>query len=243
MNFTFNDKQSELLYVEDGFVIPSFPKEVQYHSASHSDYRIRQRGIFVPIEFEVPFVLRNKRDTLHRDDVIEEVTNLFYSDGPNWFSLKDSKWKVYGEFTGPFEVPKRIDTFTEITLRFVSSYAYKFAKEDKIQSGSSISIKTKSQVPTVPFIELTNVNTNDLQISITGSDFYRLRLSTGSATKLPAKITIDIENEDIYETNSKVSIIKNLHIDSTFEEFKIKNGDVVVTNNGTMKITYKELML
>ena len=82
-----------------------------------------------------------------------------------------------------------------------------------------------------------------MQISISGDIFRRIRL-TG---ELPSKITIDIENERIYETNSGLNMMKLLRFDSAFEDFKIKNSDVVVVTNASdsaqAKLIYKELLL
>src|SRR5699024_6787462 len=102
---------------------------------------------------------------------------------------------------------------------------------------------SKTQIPTVPLIELQGLSGNDVQISIRGDSFRSIRL-TGN---LPSQLTIDIENERIYEPNDGFNCMNLLRIDSAFVDFKIKNGDdVVLTNagsNASAKLTYKELLL
>ena len=98
-------------------------------------------------------------------------------------------------------------------------------------------------MPTIPLIELTGLTGTDVQISISGDSFRRIRL-TGN---IPSKLTIDIENEEIYETNSGLNRINLLRYDSAFEDFRIKDRDVVVLTNASetakAKLTYKELLL
>ena len=238
MNFKFNNQTSDYLQVEDSFEIPVFPYEVDFHETEHSNTRIKKRGTFKPLEFDVPFNLYNNQNKTDRDTVLREVTKLL-SSGVGWFSLDDADWQMYGQFTGPFYVPKHINVFTVITLKFVSPYSFKFSKTETVLTGSTITIPSTSFVPITPYIELTELTSNDVQVSVTGDEFRRIRLSG----TVPALLTIDIPNERIYETNSKVDRINLLHLDSSFEDFKVKSGDVIVTNNGTMKIKYRELML
>src|SRR5699024_1188407 len=106
-----------------------------------------------------------------------------------------------------------------------------------------VTIKSRTQIPTIPLIKLRGLSGKDVQVSISGDSFKRIRLSGN----LPSNLTIDIENEKIYETNSGLNRINLLRIDSAFEDFRIENNDVVVlTNSGSnaeLELTYKELML
>ena len=128
----------------------------------------------------------------------------------------------------------------------VISHSLLVTKTDgrKVQTAAkTITINTKSQLPTTPLIELTGLTGTDVQISITGDAFRRIRL-TGS---IPSQLTIDIENEQIYETSTGLNRINLLRYDSAFEDFKIKDKDVVVLTNANetakAKLTYKELLL
>ena len=244
MNFTFDGKKDDLIFIEDGFVFPSMSKQVQYGDSSHSDYRIKRRSTRMPFTFSVPIVVTNKQNTISRDEMNKRIINLFYSDEPKRFKVKDSNWYFIGEFNGPFELPPIINGFTQIDLEFTSQYSVKFYDVEKVQTASkSVTISTKTQLPTIPLIELSNLTGTDVQISISGDSFRRIRL-TG---KIPSKLTIDIENEKIYETNSGLNRINLLRYDSAFEDFRIKDKDVVVLTNSSetakAKLTYKELLL
>src|SRR5699024_5894092 len=125
-----------------------------------------------------------------------------------------------------------------------STYPYKFYDVEKTQiANKTVTINSKTQLPTIPLIELINLTGNDVQISISGNSFRRIRLSGDS----PRLLAIDIENEKIYELNSELNMMKFLRYDSAFEDFKIKNNDVVVLTNASdtaqAKLTYKELLL
>ena len=244
MNFTFDGKKDDLIFIEDGFVFPSMSKQVQYGDSSHSDYRIKRRSTRMPFTFSVPIVVTNKQNTISRDEMNKRIINLFYSDEPKRFKVKDSNWHFIGEFNGPFELPPIINGFTQIDLEFTSQYSVKFYDVEKVQTAAkSVSISSKTQLPTIPLIELTGLTGTDVQISISGDSFRRIRL-TGN---IPSKLTIDIENEKIYETNSGLNRINLLRYDSAFEDFKIKDKDVVVLTNASetakAKLTYKELLL
>lgn len=229
---------------DKGFTIPSFTKESSYHDTSHSNYKIRQRQRLTPLEFNVPFRIYNKNNALTMEQVIRRVNAFFYTESPARFKIPDTNYYFIGEFDGPIELEFNMNVINYIDLKFKSSYPYKFYDEEKTQiANKTVTINSKTQLSTIPFIELSGLTGNDVQISISGDSFRRIRL-TG---ELPSKITIDIENERIYETNSGLNMMKLLRYDSAFEDFKIKNGDVVVlTNAGSAvqaKLTYKELLL
>lgn len=244
MNFSFDGQTDNLIFIEDGFTFPSMSKQVKYGDSSHSDYRIKRRSTRVPFTFSVPLIVMNKQNTMSRDELNQRIINLLYSNEPKRFKVRDSNWYFIGEFNGPFELPPKINSFTQIEVEFTSSYSVKFSDTEKVQTAAkTVTINTKSQLPTIPLIELTGLTGTDVQISITGDAFRRIRL-TGN---IPARLTIDIENEEIYETNSGLNRVNLLRYDSAFEDFRIKNGDVVVlTNageNAQAKLTYKELLL
>lgn len=244
MNFSFDGKKDELIFIEDGFTFPSMSKQVQYGDSSHSDYRTKRRSTRVPFTFSIPLIVKNKQNTISRDELNQRIINLLYSDLPKRFKVRDSDWHFIGDFNGPFELPPKINSFTKIEVEFTSSYSVKFSDAVKVQTAAkTVTINTKSQLPMIPLIELTGLTGDDVQISISGDSFRRIRL-TGA---IPAQLTIDIENEEIYETNSGLNRVNLLRYDSAFEDFRIKNGDVVVlTNTGAnaqAKLTYKELLL
>lgn len=240
--FSYGGKSDDLIFVEDGFTFPSMSKQVQYGSTSHASYRQRKRSILEPFAFSIPIMAFRKGVT--RQELNERLNMLLYSEGPRILKFEDTNWYMIGEFNGPYEIPNTINGLTSFEIEFTSQYSVKFYDMEKVQTASkTVTINTKSQLPTVPLIELTGLTGNDVQISISGDTFRRIRL-TGS---IPARLTIDIENEDIYETNSGINMMKLLRYDSAFEDFRIKNGDVVVlTNTGAnaqAKLTYKELLL
>ena len=244
MNFTFDGKKDDLIFIEDGFVFPSMSKQVQYSDSSHSDYRIKRRSTRVPFTFSIPLIVTNKQNTISRDELNKRIIDLLYSDLPKKFKVRDSDWHFIGEFNGPFELPPIINGFTQIELEFTSQYSVKFYDEEKVQKAAkTVTINTKSQLPTIPLIELTGLTGTDVQVSISGDEFRRIRL-TGN---IPSQLTIDIENEEIYETNSGLNRINLLRYDSAFEDFRIKDKDVVVLTNASetaqAKLTYKELLL
>lgn len=244
MNFTFDGKKDDLIFIEDGFVFPSMSKQVQYSDSSHSDYRIKRRSSRVPFTFSLPLIVTNKQNTISRDELNKRIIDLLYSDTPERFKVRDSDWHFIGEFNGPFELPPIINGFTQIEVDFTSQYSVKFYDKEKVQTASkTVTISTKSQLPTIPLIELTGLTGTDVQVSISGDSFRRIRL-TGN---IPARLTIDIENEEIYETNSGLNRINLLRYDSAFEDFRIKDKDVVVLTNASetakAKLTYKELLL
>lgn len=244
MNFTFDGKKDDLIFIEDGFVFPSMSKQVQYSDSSHSDYRIKRRSTRVPFTFSVPLIVTNKQNTISRDELNKRIVDLLYSDTPKRFKVRDSDWHFIGEFNGPFELPPIINGFTQIEIDFTSQYSVKFYDEEKVRTASkTVTISTKSQLPTIPLIELTGLTGTDVQISIEGDSFRQIRL-TGN---IPAQLTIDIENERIYETSTGLNRINLLRYDSAFEDFVIKNRDVVVLTNASetakAKLTYKELLL
>lgn len=244
MNFTFDGKKDDLIFIEDGFVFPSMSKQVQYNDSSHSDYRIKRRSTRTPFTFSVPLVVMNKQNTISRDELNKRIIDLLYSDEPKKFKVRDSDWYFIGEFNGPFELPPIINGFTQIDLEFTSQYSVKFYDVEKVQTASkTITISTKSQLPTIPLIELTGLTGTDVQISVSGDSFRRIRL-TGN---IPSQLTIDIENERIYETSTGLNRINLLRYDSSFEDFRIKDKDVVVLTNASetakAKLTYKELLL
>lgn len=244
MNFKFDGKEDDLIFIKDGFTFPSMSKQVQYYPSEHSSFRRRQRDTREPFSFSVPFIVRNKQNKLTREEVNKRVSDLLYSETPKKFKVKDSTWHFIGEFNGPFELPPIINGFTEIEIDFTSQYSVKFYDTDKVQTAEkTVTINTKSQLPTIPLIELTGLTGTDVQISISGDSFRRIRL-TGN---IPAQLTIDIENESIYETSTGLNRINLLRYDSAFEDFRIKNRDVVVLTNASetakAKLTYKELLL
>ena len=244
MNFTFDGKKDDLIFIEDGFVFPSMSKQVQYNDSSHSDYRIKRRSTRMPFTFSVSLVVTNKQNTISRDELNKRIIDLLYSDEPKKFKVRDSDWYFIGEFNGPYELPPIINGFTQIELEFTSQYSVKFYDVEKVQTAAkTITISTKSQLPTIPLIELTGLTGTDVQISISGDAFRRIRL-TGN---IPAQLTIDIENERIYETSTGLNRTNLLRYDSAFEDFRIKNKDVVVLTNASAtakaKLTYKELLL
>lgn len=244
MNIEFNGKTNELVYVEESFVFPSMSKKVQYYPSEHSSFRRRQRSIREPFSFSIPLVIRNKQNTLSVDEVMSVVNKFLYSDGPKKLKLKGDNWYVLGEFNGPYDLPRRIDSFVNIELEFTSQYSVKFYDVEKVQTAAkTVTINSKTQLPTIPLIELTGLTGTDVQVSISGDSFRRIRL-TGD---IPSQLTIDIENEEIYETNSGLNRINLLRYDSAFEDFKIKDKDVVVLTNASetakAKLTYKELLL
>ena len=244
MNFTFDGKKDDLIFIEDGFVFPSMSKQVQYNDSSHSDYRIKRRSTRMPFTFSVSLVVTNKQNTISRDELNKRIIDLLYSDEPKKFKVRDSDWYFIGEFNGPYELPPIINGFTQIELEFTSQYSVKFYDVEKVQTAAkTITISTKSQLPTIPLIELTGLTGTDVQISISGDSFRRIRL-TGN---IPAQLTIDIENERIYETSTGLNRTNLLRYDSAFEDFRIKNKDVVVLTNASAtakaKLTYKELLL
>ena len=242
--FSFNGKSDDLIFIEDGFTFPSMSKQVQYHDSTHSDYRRRRRATRVPFSFSLPiFAFRKGID---RQELNERLNNLLYSDGPAKLEIEDLNWYLIGEFNGPYEMPNTVNGLTSFELEFTSAYSHKFYDTERTQTTGTtkrVAINSKTQIPTAPLIKLTGLSGNDVQVSISGDSFRRIRLSGN----LPANLTIDIENETIYETNSGVNRLNLLRIDSAFEDFKIKNGDVVVlTNagsNASAKLTYKELLL
>ena len=185
------------------------------------------------------------RSGIDRQELNERLNDLLYSDGPAKLEIEGLNWYLIGEFNGPYEMPNIVNGLTSFELEFTSEYSHKFYDSERTQTTSNkrVTISTRTQIPTVPLIELTGLSGNDVQVSISGDSFRRIRLSGN----LPANLTIDIQNETIYETNSGVNRLNLLRIDSAFEDFKIKNGDVVVlTNagsNASAKLTYKELLL
>ena len=251
MNFSFDGKQDRLILIRDGFEFPSMSEQVQYYESEHSNRRRERRSTRVPFSFAVPITILNDRNKLTRDEVMNRVNQMFYSDGPKKFKVKDSDWHFIGRFNGPYMLPNKINVFHEAEAEFVSEYSHKFYDTERTQTTSNkrVTISTRTQIPTVPLIELTGLSGDDVQVK-------RSRLLPNGETEsegirlsgnLPSNITIDIENETIYETNSGVDRLNLLRIDSAFEDFKIKNGDVVVLTNAndtaSAKLTYKELLL
>lgn len=244
MNFTFDNRQDSLFVLREGFSFPSFTSSTQYSSTSHSDFRRRIRSTLQPYEFDVPLIVLTDEGRVSRDKIIERLNNLLYSTGPNKFKIEDTNWYFIGEFNGPYFLPPYFNKFSQVDVQFSSQYPYKFYDDEKVQTAAkTVTISTKSQLPTIPLIELTGLTGTDVQISISGDSFRRIRL-TGD---IPGQLTIDIENERIYETNSGLNRINLLRYDSAFEDFRIKNQDVVVLTNASetakAKLTYKELLL
>lgn len=244
MQLTYAGKTDEIIGVEEGYTFPSMSKKVTYSDTSHASYRKRKRSILDPFSFFVPIMLFNRSNQIGAGELNERINKLLYSKGPEILKLEGVNWYVIGEFNGPFDFTHQIYNLTSLEVEFTSSYPYKFYDGERIQTADkSVTISTKTQIPTTPLIELTGLTGNDVQISISGDSFRRIRL-TGN---LPSNLTIDIENEKIYETNSGVNRINLLRIDSAFEDFRIEHGDVVVlTNAGSnarARLTYKELLL
>ena len=240
--FSFAGKTDSLIFIEDGFTFPSMSKIVQYRNTSHASYRKRTRSILEPLTISIPIMAFRRNVT--RQELNERLSQLLYSESPRVLRIEGVDWYVIGEFNGPYEIPNTINGLTSFEIDFTSTYPYKFYDVEKTQiSNKTVTINSKTQLPTVPLIELSSLTGNDVQISISGDSFRRIRL-TG---ELPSKITIDIENERIYETNSGLNMMKLLRFDSAFEDFKIKDSDVVVLTNASdtaqAKLTYKELLL
>ena len=240
--FSFAGKTDSLIFIEDGFTFPSMSKIVQYRNTSHASYRKRTRSILEPLTISIPIMAFRRNVT--RQELNERLSQLLYSESPRVLRIEGVDWYVIGEFNGPYEIPNTINGLTSFEIDFTSTYPYKFYDVEKTQiANKTVTINSKTQLPTIPLIELSNLTGNDVQISISGDSFRRIRL-TG---ELPSKITIDIENERIYETNSGLNMMKLLRYDSAFEDFKIKNNDVVVVTNASdtaqAKLTYKELLL
>ena len=240
--FSFAGKTDSLIFIEDGFTFPSMSKIVQYRNTSHASYRKRTRSILEPLTISIPIMAFRRNVT--RQELNERLSQLLYSESPRVLRIEGVDWYVIGEFNGPYEIPNTINGLTSFEIDFTSTYPYKFYDVEKTQiANKTVTINSKTQLPTIPLIELSSLTGNDVQISISGDSFRRIRL-TG---ELPSKITIDIENERIYETNSGLNMMKLLRYDSTFEDFKIKNNDVVVVTNASdtaqAKLIYKELLL
>lgn len=244
MNFSYNGKTDDLFAIQEGFVFPSFTKNVQYRETTHSNLRNRIRHIYQPFDFEVPIILTTDNNRITRDEVTDRLNRLLMADGPSRFEPEDTDWYFLGEFGGPYYIPPFFDKFTEIQLQFSSRYSHKFYDIERTQTANkTVTINTKSQLPVTPLIELTGLTGDDVQVSISGDSFRRIRL-TGN---LPSNLTIDIPNERIYETNSGLDRLNLLRFDSAFEDFRIEDSDVVVlTNSGEnaqARLTYKELLL
>lgn len=247
MNIQFDGKTEDLIFIEDGFTFPSMSRIVQYHDNTHSNYRRRRRSVREPFSFSVPLIILNDGNELSRDEVNERVSEFLFSDGPKVMKIKDSNWHFIGEFNGPYELPNWINVFTKIEVEFTSQYSHKFydGERTQITSDKRVTIETKSQIPTIPLIELTGLSGNDVQISNSKKDgsFKRIRL-TGT---LPDGITIDPQRETIFTTSTGTERLDLLRIDSNFEDFTLEDGDVItLTNAGetaSAKLTYKELML
>lgn len=240
--FTYGGKSDSLIFVEDGFTFPSMSKQVQYGTTSHTSYRQRKRSILEPFTFSIPIMAFRKGVT--RQALNERLNNLLYSEEPKLLKFEDTNWYLIGEFNGPYEIPNTINGLTSFEIEFTSQYSVKFYDEEKVQTAAkSITVNTKTQMPTIPLIELTGLTGTDVQISITGDAFRRIRL-TGN---IPSQLTIDIENERIYETSTGLNRVNLLRYDSAFEDFRIKDKDVVVLTNASgtakAKLTYKELLL
>lgn len=241
MNFQFNNKIDELFVIREGFTFPSMSKTVEYHSTTHSSIRRKKHSKLTPYTLEIPLIVLNRRNTIPKDEVVARLNELLYSQGPKILNIEDTDWYLVGEFEGPYLLPPYFDSFSTVDVQFSSEYPYKFYNSERIQEGSTITIDTKSQLPTLPLVELTGLTGDDVQISNSKADgsFKRIRLS-GS---LPAGITIDPENETLYRTDTGDERLDLLRIDSNFEDFTLEDGDVVTVNQGSAKITYKELML
>jgi phage-related protein len=240
--FSFAGKTDSLIFIEDGFTFPSMSKIVQYRNTSHASYRKRTRSILEPLTISIPIMAFRRNVT--RQELNGRLSQLLYSESPRVLSIEDVDWYVIGEFNGPYEIPNTINGLTSFEIDFTSTYPYKFYDEERTQiANKTVIIKSKTQLPTTPLIELSNLTGSDVQISISGDSFRRIRLSGD----LPSLLTIDIENEKIYETNSGLNMMKLLRFDSAFEDFKIKNNDVVVVTNASdtaqAKLIYKELLL
>ncbi len=240
--FSYGGKTDDLIFIEDGFTFPSMSKEVQYRDTEHASYKRRVRSRLNALSFSIPIFAFIRGVT--RQELNERLNNLLYSEGPQILKIEGLNWYMIGEFNGPYEIPNTINYMTSFEISFTSSYPYKFYDGQRIQTANkTVTINTKSQLPVTPLIELTGLTGNDVQISISGDSFRRIRL-TG---KIPSNLTIDIPNERIFETNSGLDRLNLLRFDSAFEDFKIEDRDVVVLDNaGTnaqAKITYKELLL
>ena len=243
--FSYGGKSDELIFVEDGFTFPSMSKLVQYHDNTHSSYRQRRRSIREPFSFSLPIMVFKKNAS--RQELNERLNNLLNSKGPQVLEFEDVDWYLIGEFNGPYEIPNTINYMTSFEMEFTSSYSHKFYDGEQVvrTSDKRAKISTKSQLPTIPLIELTGLSGNDVQISNSKHDgtFKRIRLSGN----LPAGLTIDPQNETIYTTSTGTERLDLLRIDSDFEDFTLENLDVVVLTNesdtAAAKLTYKELML
>ena len=240
--FSFAGKTDSLIFIEDGFTFPSMSKIVQYRNTSHASYRKRTRSILEPLTISIPIMAFRRNVT--RQELNERLSQLLYSESPRVLRIEGVDWYVIGEFNGPYEIPNTINGLTSFEIDFTSTYPHKFYDVERTQTANkTVIINSKTQLPTIPLIELSNLTGNDVQISISGDNFRRIRL-TGN---LPSLITIDIENERIYETDSGLNMMKLLRYDSAFEDFKIKNSDVVVVTNASdtakAKLIYKELLL
>lgn len=243
-NPIFDGRQEKLVMFDNGFNVPSFNKETEYHETNHSSFRRKKRSRFIPLDFPVALRIYNKNNSVPLDDVHRRVSDFFYSDGPKEFKIPNTNYYFIGEFDGPVEIPFNMNVIEYITVNFRSEYPYKFKDGVREQTASkTVTIDSDTQIPTIPLIELSGLTGNDVQISVSSDEFRRIRLSGN----LPSNITIDIENETIFETNSGLDRISLLRYDSSFEDFKIKDGDVIVlTNSGSnakAKLTYKELLL
>ena len=239
MNFSFDGKTNRNILIEDGFTFPVMAKFVEYNDSGHASYRRRLRSIREPFSFSVPLIVRNNQNKISRDEITNQIIKLLDSDGPKKLKLKDADWHFSGEFGGPFYIPPIINAFTIIDVEFTSSYSHKFYDDVKTFTTSGThTVSSRTQLPTPPVIKLTGLTGNDVQITLTGKRLRRIRL-TGN---LPSNLTIDVENERIYETNSELNMIHLLRVDSHFEIFHVEHGDVFVINNGTAEVSFKELM-
>lgn len=241
MNIQFNGKTEGLIFIEDGFTFPSMSKQVQYHTSSHSSRRRRRRSIREPFSFTIPLIILNDGNKHTRDEVNARINEFLFSEGPKRLEMTDSNWYFIGEFNGPYELPNRINVFTKIEVEFTSEYSHKFYDSPKVQQGNTFTINSKTQVPTVPLIELSGLTGTDIQVSNSSDAFKRIRLSG----PLPAQLTLDIENERIYESTTGIDKKGLLRIDSEFEHFTLKNGDVITLSQSgaAAKLTYNELIL
>ena len=249
----FKGVQDEIIMFDKGFQVPSFIKQTTFHSSTHSNFRRKIRSIYEPLSFPVALRIYNKNNALHMDEVIRRVNAFFYANEPDVFKIPGTDYHFIGEFDGPIELDFRMNVINYVSLNFESSYPFKFYDTERTQTTGTttkrVTINSKTQISTVPLIELTGLSGDDVQVK-------RSRLLPNGETEsegirlsgnLPSNITIDIENERIYETNSGLNRINLLRIDSAFEDFRIQNNDVVVlTNSGAnaqVKLTYKELLL
>lgn len=169
---------------------------------------------------------------MHLQYKFNQLRRLLYSEGLVPISFLDEpETTYYGEFESAENVPE--DRLTVVSrFGLFCPDPHKFG--DVITTSGLVSIDTFYETYPVKIILTTASATNSIDIT-NGEQTIQLRGEINGGSR----IVMDVVNQTVQVNGDSRRDLLDLHSD--FENFEIKKGQMVTTNNGTIELQMREV--